>query len=131
MSQDYTDLIARLRSHIAGKASPYEAADAIDALVAERDELRKCLDDWLYANGPNGWINTLRSERDAAVADAERWRYLRSHCTFVDHELRSLGELIVPPIRRWYHDTNFTQYDTLDAAIDAARQSGAGEGSKP
>lgn len=34
---------------------------------AERDALRTNLDDWLYANGPNGWIDALR-------VDAERWR---------------------------------------------------------
>jgi len=34
-------------------------------LEKEAAELRKNLNDWLYANGPNGWINELRSDLDA------------------------------------------------------------------
>lgn len=37
----------------------------------QRDRLRASLDDWLYANGPNGWIDALRD-------DAGRYRKLRS-----------------------------------------------------
>ena len=37
-------------------------------LVSENERLQTCVSDWLYANGPDGWIEQLRKERDALKA---------------------------------------------------------------
>ena len=44
---DHAGLIARLRSNYSWSTLPDEAADAIEALVAERDALKKTLADHL------------------------------------------------------------------------------------
>jgi len=89
---DYTELIARLRSHVSpawGSALPamHEAADAIAALVAERD---------------------------AAVADAQRYRWLRDGNNYVD-VMEDFGA----------ECTSLFRGERLDAAIDAFRQPAA------
>lgn len=57
------------------------AAERITAALAraaelerERDELRRERMAWLVENGPGGWIDNLRRERDALRADAVRYR---------------------------------------------------------
>lgn len=77
MSHDYTDLIKRLlllslHSHD-DLTIGIEAADAIAALVAERDALKAS-----EAHGLEKWQRLL-AERDAAVADAQRLEWLWRH----------------------------------------------------
>jgi hypothetical protein len=38
----------------------------IDQQQAEIERLQTCVNDWLYANGPDGWIDRLRKEADRA-----------------------------------------------------------------
>lgn len=93
-------------------------ASALAALQAENESLSQSLHKWIAANAPGGWIDTLRTqlaqaqaERDAAVADAERYRWLKEHRrTETDHG--DLGILFA---------CGFEHYDSIDAAIDAAR----------
>jgi hypothetical protein len=128
MSHDYTDLIARLRvvhplhAHCRVQG---EAADAIAAQAAEIEQLLlaeegaktafahvvdqkheiersesnlcKSLEIALEQN------RALRAERDAAVTDAERYRWLRSN----------------ESTEQWLRISYYIE-DELDAAIDAA-----------
>lgn len=55
--------------------------------------------------------------------DAERWRFLREHVTYREHETLSSCKVYY---RRWFHDTTYkpharTAPEMFDAAIDAAR----------
>jgi uncharacterized coiled-coil DUF342 family protein len=69
---DYTDLCRRLRSTPITSGF-HEAATAIETLLAERDKLieqnKTLFDSALLA----------AQERDAAMADARRYRYVRDH----------------------------------------------------
>jgi hypothetical protein len=99
-----------------------EALDAIAALVAERDALRCDLDRIHHALKDAGVhpgrtdepltsvIGRLAAERDAAVADAERYRWLRSGaCPF------TISRYDKRPAEHYFGTA-------ADAAIDAARQ---------
>jgi hypothetical protein len=108
MSHDYTDLIARLRSYISpswGSALPdlHEAADTIAALVAECERLQIVHQDHAAELG---------AERDAAVADAQRYRWMCSE------RLGWFSRMAPLP---WKQQT---MKDALDAAIDTALSKG-------
>jgi hypothetical protein len=84
-----------------------DAADVLEALVAElnRSERRFAV--------AAARIEQLTAERDAAVADAERWRWLRKNKPFT---LREFG-FTESQIEHWSNAQNESK---LDAAIDAA-----------
>jgi hypothetical protein len=114
-----SDIVERLRAlakrdAIAPRMTLYAAADELDQLRAERDNLKQrlelaesALDDWMCAGAKGGWIDSLRVERDALKADAERYRWLRDKSPIT-------WALYVEGLRCWKHD--------YDAAIDAARK---------
>lgn len=58
--------------------------------------------------------------------DAQRWRYLRANMTFynvnhsIDPDAPNVPALAMVSKRIWYHATDDTEHDTLDAMIDAA-----------
>jgi hypothetical protein len=99
MSQDYKDLIARLRRHATDTTCRLtsEAASAIAALVAERD---------------------------AAVADAERYRWLQANCIVIIPA--SQDGPAHPTINFswdiWAENPGTHNAHGLSAAIDAALQ---------
>ena len=96
----------------------------VEALKAENERQFTALNDWLYANGPNGWIDLLRhelaamtTEVDALRADAERWEHARSIACFTED--RDMG-----PGGWWtvaVHVKRRPAANTIDAAVDAAR----------
>ena len=52
--------------------------------------------------------------------DGVRYRWLRNNMTYTDRGPFTIGTLMAPKVRRWYHDSPITGIDTLDAAIDQA-----------
>jgi len=52
--------------------------------------------------------------------DGIRYRWLRNNMTYTDRGPFTIGTLMAPKVRRWYHDSPITGIDTLDAAIDQA-----------
>ena len=98
MSHDYTDLIARLRECSAIHQLPHAAADALASQDAE--------------------IAQLRAERDAAVADAERYRWLAPRLFAVDFDYG--GEGVSAVVFEWTQGASIGA--DLDGSIDAARQ---------
>jgi hypothetical protein len=46
----------------------------VEALKAENERQFTALNDWLYANGPNGWIDLLRHELAAMTTEVEALR---------------------------------------------------------
>jgi uncharacterized coiled-coil DUF342 family protein len=81
MSPDHKDLIERMseasincgthpQNYLGGMLR--EGSDAIAALVAERDECNEQRSETI------AMCEQLRAERDAAVSDAERYRWLRN-----------------------------------------------------
>ena len=52
----------------------HSLVDQIDALTVEREALRKTLDGWLHANGPNGWITVLRLQLDKIADERDALR---------------------------------------------------------
>lgn len=96
--------------------------DEIDRLTRERDEARAERDharqqsrEWLKENGPGGWIDNLRAERDAMAKDAERYRWLRSQ-----HWYTGTLAVVRDPKHaiKIGHEAPFG--NRLDEAIDAA-----------
>jgi hypothetical protein len=122
MSADYTDLIARLEHdkwHISG-VDAQRAADAIAALVAERD---KAIEDC------NAWAanyTELQAERDAAVADTRRLDWIAAQWRNGIHvevcATRWPTWMRASPTATVYiNDERYARGD-LRVAIDAARQ---------
>jgi len=58
---EFFDEIERLRAEV-------------EALKAENERQFTALNDWLYANGPNGWIDLLRHELAAMTTEVEALR---------------------------------------------------------
>lgn len=88
-----------------------EAADTIDALTAERDQLKR--EAALQRVSDFGQIQALTEERDALREDAERYRWLRHG----DNDERVIKR---GPVA---HDFVYLlRMEKLDAAIDAARK---------
>ena len=58
---EFFDEITRLRAEV-------------EALKAENERQFTALNDWLYANGPNGWIDLLRHELAAMTTEVEALR---------------------------------------------------------
>jgi hypothetical protein len=128
-----SDLIAALRSYTQGdddgvivkvsRQACDEAADRIAALVlaelkAERDAFARAIDTL------NGKVLAVEQERDAAVADAERYRWLAKKA-FTDERDGGYVRFYVFPHITYADGSTFegrkpTYYTTLDAAIDAA-----------
>ena len=50
------------------------AQNEVEALKAENLRLDAAVLDWLYANGPNGWIEKLRVAVEDLTADRDSWR---------------------------------------------------------
>jgi hypothetical protein len=104
-----------------------EAANAIAALVAERDESDAARKSALEI------AKAYHAERDAAVADAERYRWLVSlpmdgsepYHIAVDDEAPDAIR------KRWWALGGQMPKSDADAAIDAVRQPTAQEGQKP
>lgn len=65
-------------------------------------------------------IDRLTVERDAAVADAERYRWLRDRKFSFSHDEESRG-IAGSRWGEWPYDTDEGHAAVMDAAIDAAR----------
>jgi len=135
---DYTDLIERLHATCETGCDPelvYEAADAIATLVAERDALRAgCADltgrfteiascdpgdmPMLIAARACAAHRAVCAERDAAVADAERYRWRRTE-TENPPGSYPLAH-VVWKARGDRRSSEWVNTALLDAAIDAA-----------
>ena len=115
---DYQDLIRRVRdiaSERAGGGPPddnydpellmaaFEAADAIEALIKERDHWRDARRNAIEAG------DMVVAERDAALADARRYRWLRGPRTDPRWD-----------IRFWRGYWDIPEGNEFDAAVDAA-----------
>jgi hypothetical protein len=122
MSHDYTELLARLDESLP-KADEREsvwcsvqghdlraAVQAIAALVAENAGWKAGYENLMRDN--DTIKAQLRAERDAAVVDALRYRWLRDNRVDENGD----GEKCI------YFWCDFEHYDDVDAAIDAARQ---------
>jgi len=68
-------------------------------------------------------IDRLTAERDAAVADAERYRWLRDRKFSFSHDEESRG-IAGSRWGEWPYDTDEGHAAVMDAAIDAARAEG-------
>ena len=87
-----------------------EAADALDALTAERDHYKALSDQHFNQAMENGARAAALGAKNAALkADAERYRWLRVH-----------GETMIGPDRGI--GPEWTYGKELDAAIDKAKQ---------
>ena len=86
---------------------------AIDRLTEERDALRSQLD-WVVRENDRLLDEGRYSaaERDAAVADAERYRWIR---------LRIGGREAVEDDFKWEYESGECLAQEVDSAIDAAR----------
>lgn len=147
MSTDYTDLIAQLRNARIQAQSMLDAADAIEALQAECDQLtetqrkfgvmmhevmeeRDQARDQLHTCHPDcsqaGCVNRrLREELAAAQEDAARYRWIRGNVKeelvrpeYINSELPDLRTQWAFPFL--YCSGPVGGYQSLDAAIDAA-----------
>ena len=87
---------------------PLYDQSAIDALTKQISELKTMLSIAEFQR------KEMQSERDAAVADAERYRWLRDNCQEAADYYATAGQL--------YFGTY--GYSGIDAAIDAARAEG-------
>jgi hypothetical protein len=81
--------IARLRAEVASLTAQLQSGESfhavavrqrdaawgeVEALKAENERQFTALNDWLYANGPNGWIDLLRHELAAMTTEVEALR---------------------------------------------------------
>ena len=68
-------LKATLTQQCKGFRADVEKLEAeVEALKAENLRLDAAVLDWLYANGPNGWIEKLRVAVEDLTADRDSWR---------------------------------------------------------
>jgi hypothetical protein len=121
----------------------------VEALKAENERQFTALNDWLYANGPNGWIEKLRVAVEDLTADRDSWIEQASARTAdavqfmqerdaaraevealrADAERLDCGQIMIDtrdefgePKQVWHTGMN------LRAAIDAARAAQGGRG---
>ena len=114
---DYTDLIRRLREAFHDQMTQVDAADAIETLLAERKMLMQLVEteqrerDKLIEQNKALFDSALLAaqERDAAMQDARRYRWLIEDYRQVDRICQWLRELSM---------------NDLNAAIDAAMGEG-------
>lgn len=114
---DYAELVARLRSinpRALYSAISKDAADAIEALL-KRAELADSMHDVAVRerNYERAIADRLREELATAQKDADRYRWLRDNSV---RELTDFGDLGI------LFSCDFTNWNDVDAAIDAAMQ---------
>jgi len=104
----------RIADEVAGIIE--DAEDRIDRLAAERDDYARAVD-FLELEMAKFQIasDEANAERDAAVADAERYRWIR---------LRIGGAEAVEDNFKWEYESGECLAQDVDAAIDAARAEG-------
>ena len=108
-------VLEEMRYHLwVAQAKTAEAELQRDEAIAAKERAEAAVADWIYANGPDGWIERLRKDNDALAAklaeaerDAERLDWIESDCKIKGSE------------EHWF-DMAVKGID-LRSAIDAAR----------